>query len=37
MRAPRFSVAPFGEPGSVTIIVLPLTPATGRDIIETTV
>jgi hypothetical protein len=29
----KFSLAPFGEPGSVTMIVLFRTPATGLDII----
>ena len=31
----RFSLAPFGEPGSVTINVLLRTPATGLDITAT--
>jgi hypothetical protein len=35
MIASRFSLAPFGEPGRVTITVLPRTPATGLDIIAT--
>lgn len=35
MTASRFSVAPFGDPGRVSITVLLRTPATGRDIIAT--
>ena len=31
----RFSFAPFGEPGRVTIKVFFLTPATGLDIMAT--
>lgn len=31
MIDPKFSFAPFGEPGNVTMSVLFLTPATGRD------
>lgn len=35
MTAWRFSLAPFGEPGTVMMTVLFLTPATGLDIIAT--
>lgn len=35
MIAWRFSVAPFGEPGRVTMMVLLRTPAAGRDIMAT--
>lgn len=35
MTACRFSLAPFGEPGRVTMMVLFRTPATGLDIMAT--
>lgn len=35
MTACRFSLAPFGEPGKVMMILLFLTPATGLDIMAT--
>lgn len=35
MMAWRFSLAPLGEPGKVTMTVLFLTPAVGRDIMAT--
>lgn len=35
MMASRFSLAPFGDPGSVMMSVLFLVPATGRAIMAT--